>query len=103
MLKEKHPFLFLYPLLKSNTYGSVNSNILVNEENFAANLQLDALDQFNSYRFAHNHKIIKRGLLYFDLNLSTKIKNAGTSLKNKDEFSTDFNKDFVLLIYPISN
>ena len=103
MLKEKHPFLFLYPLLKSNTYGSVNSNILVNEENFAANLQLDALDQFNSYRFAYNHKIIKRGLLYFDLNLSTKIKNAGTSLKNKDEFSTDFNKDFVLLIYPISN
>jgi hypothetical protein len=60
-------------------------------------LSLDTIYQFNSYRFTSNSKITTRDTFNFGLGLSAKIRYASQSLKNKDEFTEDFNTDFVPL------
>lgn len=93
----------MYTLLRFSTSNSVNSNILFNEENFKVNLSLDTIYQFNSYRFTSNSKITTRDTFNFGLGLSAKIRYASQSLKNKDEFTEDFNTDFVPLKSLINN
>ncbi len=95
---EKHLFSLLYAPLKLTATGSLSSNIIYDGINYEANLPLEAVYKFNSYRFTYNYRIINTNTFKFGLGLSAKIRDAGSSLRNSNQFSEDFNAGFVPLI-----
>ncbi|TXD51000.1 MULTISPECIES: hypothetical protein [unclassified Polaribacter] len=99
---EKHYFSLLYAPLKLTATGSLNSDVLFDGINYKANLPLEAIYKFNSYRFTYNRRIINTDAFKLGLGLSAKIRDAGSSLRNENEFASDFNVGFVPLINIIS-
>jgi len=103
LLNNKHYFSILYAPLKSLVTGTIDRNILFDEKNFKANIQLEAIYKFNSYRLTYNRRIINNNNFKFGLGLSAKIRDAGTSLKNKELLSENFSIGFAPLINVLAN
>jgi hypothetical protein len=95
---EKHHFSLLYAPLKLKATGSLISNIIYDGINYEANLPLEAVYKFNSYRFTYNRRVISTNTFKLGLGLSAKIRAAGSSLRNSNQFSENFNVGFVPLI-----
>lgn len=89
----------LYPTLKLIAIGS---DTIFNSKTFEVNLALKAINQFNSYLFAYNRKILDKDHCKLGFSLSTKIRDAGLALENPNKFSKDFDVGFVPLINFIS-
>ena len=89
--------------LKIVANGTIDRDILFDEKNFMANLPLEAVYKFNSYRLTYNRRIISNDKFKFGLGFSAKIRDAGTSLKNKELLSENFSIGFVPLINLITN
>ena len=103
LLNNKHHFSILYAPLKSLVTGTIDRNILFDEMNFKANIPLEAVYKFNSYRLTYNRRIINNNNFKFGLGLSAKIRYAGTSLKNKELLSENFSIGFSPLINVLAN
>ena len=103
LLNNKHHFSILYAPLKSLVTGTIDRDILYDGKDFKANIPLEATYKFNSYRLTYNRRIIDDNKFKFGLGLSAKIRDAGTSLKNKELLSENFSIGFVPLINVLSD
>ena len=103
LLNNKHHFSILYAPLKSLVTGTIDRNILFDGKYFKANIPLEAVYKFNSYRLTYNRRITDNNKFKFGLGLSAKIRDAGTSLKNKELLSENFSVGFVPLINVLAN
>lgn len=103
LLNDKHHFSILYAPLKILVNGIIERDILFDGKNFIANRPLEAVYKFNSYRFTYNRRIISNNKFKFGLGFSAKIRDAGTSLKNKELLSENFSIGFVPLINVLAN
>jgi hypothetical protein len=103
LLNNKHHFSILYAPLKSLVTGTIDRNILFDGKYFKANIPLEAVYKFNSYRLTYNIRITDNDKFKFGLGLSAKIRDAGTSLKNKELLSKNFSVGFVPLINVLAN
>ena len=100
---EKNHFSMLYAPLKIVETGTLANDILFDGNNFKANMPIEAVYMFNSYRFTYNRRIISKDNFNFGLGLSAKIRDAGVSLKNSELFKENFNVGFAPLINLIAN
>jgi len=103
LLNNKHHFSILYAPLKSLVTGTIDRNILFDGKYFKANIPLEAVYKFNSYRLTYNIRITDNDKFKFGLGLSAKIRDAGASLKNKELLSKNFSVGFVPLINVLAN
>ena len=100
---EKNHFSILYAPLKIVETGTLANDILFDGNNFKANMPIEAVYMFNSYRFTYNRRIISKDNFNFGLGLSAKIRDAGVSLKNSELFKENFNVGFAPLMNLIAN
>ncbi len=100
---EKNHFSILYAPLKIVETATLANDILFDGNNFKANMPIEAVYMFNSYRFTYNRRIINKDNFNFGLGLSAKIRDAGVSLKNSELFKDNFNVGFAPLINLIAN
>ena len=70
----KNHFSFLYAPLKIVETGTIEKDILFDGKNFKANLPIEAVYKFNSYRFTYNRRIISKDNFKFGIGLSAKIR-----------------------------
>ena len=103
LLNSEHHFSFLYAPLKIVESVNTEKNILFDDKDFKANLPIEVVYKFNSYRFTYNRRIIIKDNFKFGLGLSAKIRDAGVSLKNKELLSENFSIGFVPLINLLAN
>lgn len=94
----KNHFSILYAPLKIVETGTIANDILFDEINFKANIPIEAVYKFNSYRFTYNRRIICKDNFKFGLGLSVKIRDAGVSLKNRALLRENFSIGFAPLI-----
>ena len=100
---EKNHFSLLYAPLKIVETGTIGKDILFDGKNFKANIPLEVVYKFNSYRFTYNRRIISKDNFKFGLGLSAKIRDAGFSLKNKDLLRENFSVGFAPLVNLLAN
>ena len=100
---EKYHFSFLYAPLKIVETGTIAKDILFDGNNFKANMPIEAVYKFNSYRFTYNRRMINKENFKFGLGLSAKIRDAGVSLKNSELLRENFSIGFAPLINLIAN
>lgn len=103
LLNKKNHFSFLYAPLKIFETGTIEKDILFDGKNFKANLPIEIIYKFNSYRFTYNRRIISKENFNFGLGLSAKIRDAGISLKNIEFLCENFSIGFVPLINLLAN
>ena len=99
----KNYFSFLYAPLKIVETGTIEKDILFDGKNFKANIPIEAIYKFNSYRFTYNRRIINKANFKFGIGLSAKIRDAGVSLKNRELSSENFSIGFAPLINLLAN
>ena len=99
----KDYFSFLYAPLKILETGTIEKDILFDGKTFEANIPIEAVYKFNSYRFTYNRRIINKDNFKLGIGLSAKIRDAGVSLKNKELFIENFNIGFAPLFNFITN
>jgi hypothetical protein len=99
----KNHFSFLYAPLKIVENGTLEKDILFDDNNFKANIPIEAVYKFNSYRFTYNRIIISKENFKLGVGLSLKIRDAGFSLKNRELSSEYFSIGFVPLINVLAN
>ena len=100
---EKNHFSILYAPLKIVETGTLEKDILFDGKIFKANIPIQTVYKFNSYRFTYNRRIISKDNFKFGLGLSAKIRDAGVSLKNRELLSQNFSVGFAPLINLIAN
>lgn len=100
---KKNHFSILYAPLKIVTTGTLEKDILFDGKNFKANIPIEAVYKFNSYRFTYNRNIVCKDNFKFGLGLSAKIRDAGFSLKNSEFTQENFSIGFVPLINLIAH
>ena len=103
LLNGKNHFSLLYAPLKIVETGTLEKDILVDEKNFKANIPIEVVYKFNSYRFTYNRTIICKDNFKFGLGLSAKIRDAGVSFKNRELLSENFSIGFAPLINVLAN
>ena len=99
----KDYFSFLYAPLKILETGTIEKDILFDGKTFEANIPIEAVYKFNSYRFTYNRRIINKDNFKLGIGLSAKIRDAGVSLKNSALLSENFTIGFAPLINLIAN
>lgn len=100
---EKNHFSFLFAPLKIAENGTLGKDILFDGKNFKANIPIEAVYKFNSYRITYNRRIISKEKFKFGLGASAKIRDAGVSLKNRELLSKKFSIGFAPLINLLAN
>jgi len=103
LTNEKEHFSFLYAPLKIVETGTIDRDILFDGKNFKANIPIEAVYKFNSYRFTYNRRVINKDNFKLGIGLSAKIRDAGSSLKNREHFSENFTVGFAPLINLLAN
>ena len=99
----KNHFSLLYAPLKIVETGTLVKDILVDGKNFKANIPIEVVYKFNSYRFTYNRIIISKDNFKFGLGLSAKIRDAGVSFKNSELLSENFSIGFAPLMNLLAN
>jgi hypothetical protein len=103
LLNGKNHFSLLYAPLKIIETGTIEKDILFDGKNFKANIPIEVVYKFNSYRFTYNRIIISKDNFKFGFGLSAKIRDAGFSLKNRELLSENFSIGFAPLINLLAN
>ena len=103
LLNNKHHFSVLYAPLKTFVTGTLSKNILFDGKDFKANIPLEAIYTFNSYRLTYNRRILIKDNFILGLGISAKIRDAGISLKNEKVLSENSSIGLVPLMNIIAN
>jgi hypothetical protein len=99
----KNHFSLLYAPLKIVETGALEKDILFDGKNFKANIPIEVVYKFNSYRFTYNRIIVSKDNFKLGLGLSVKIRDAGVSFKNRELLSENFSIGFAPLINLLAN
>lgn len=103
LLNNKHHFSVLYAPLKILVTRTLSRNILFDGKDFKANIPLEAIYKFNSYRLTYNRRILIKNNFILGLGISAKIRDAGISLKNEEVLTENFSIGFVPLMNVLAN
>jgi hypothetical protein len=103
LVNGKNHFSILYAPLKIVETGTIEKDIVFDGKNFKANVPIEVVYKFNSYRFTYNRRIISKDNFNLGLGLSAKIRDAGVSLNNREFLSQNFSIGFVPLINLIAS
>ena len=103
ILNKKNHFSILYAPIKIVQTGTLEKDILFDGKFFKANIPIEAVYKFNSYRFTYNRRIISKDNFKLGLGLSAKIRDAGVSLMNSEFLRENFSIGFAPLINLIAN
>jgi len=103
LLNNKHHFSVLYAPLKTLVAGILSRNILFDGKDFKANIPLEAIYKFNSYRFTYNRRILIKNNFILGIGVSAKIRDAGISLKNEEVLSENFSVGLIPLMNILAN
>lgn len=98
LLRNKHKISILYAPLKFVVNGTVDKNILFDGETFNANVPLTAIYKFNSYRLTYTNRLVIHEDFKTGFGVSLKIRDAGVSLKNEENFKENFSVGFAPLL-----
>lgn len=97
ILDNKHNFSILYAPLSFAVMGVLERDILYDGKVFKAQNKIEASYKFNSYRFTYNRYMFVDETCKIGVGGSLKIRDAGSSLKNKELFEENFSIGFVPL------
>ena len=100
---EKEHFSFLYAPLEIVETGTIDRDVIFDGNNFKANIPIEAVYKFNSYRFTYNRRVISKDNFKLGIGLSAKIRDAGVSLKNRELLSENFTVGFAPLVNLLAN
>ncbi len=103
LFDRKNHLSVLYAPLKIVVTGTIEKDILFDGNFFKANIPIEAVYKFNSYRLTYNRRIISKENFTFGLGLSAKIRDAGISLENRELLVENFSIGFAPLINIIAS
>ena len=95
---SKHTLSVLLAPLSLNASGRVNKSIRFFEEDFPANIPLEAVYRFNSYRLTYRYDLIRKKNLRLGVGLTAKIRDAAISVEDDNKKSEKTNVGFVPLL-----
>jgi hypothetical protein len=88
----------LYAPLTLNASGSVDREVIFEDETFDPNVELDGVFRFNSYRLSYQHYWFIGDKLDVGLGITAKVRDAAISLEDATHPSEKTNIGFVPLI-----
>ena len=97
-LGSKHTLSVLVAPLSLNASGNIDKSIRFNGEEFPANIPLEAVYRFNSYRLTYRYDFIRNKNLRLGFGITAKIRDAAISVEGNDKKSENTNVGFVPLI-----
>jgi len=95
---SKHTLSVLLAPLSLNASGRVNKSIRFFEEDFPADIPLEAVYRFNSYRLTYRYDLIRKENLSLGFGLTAKIRDAVVSVEGDNKKSEKTNVGFVPLL-----
>lgn len=96
-IKDKHNLYFLVAPFSLKAEGAVDKVIKYNEEDFPANIPLEAEYKFNSYRITYRYDLLKNENWKMGLGFTAKIRDASISMKGSNKYTEKTNAGFVPL------
>lgn len=98
IVENKHTLSFLFAPLRLNAKGVVNYPIRFEDTLFPANINLNGVYRFNSYRLTYRYNLLNQERFILGLGLTAKIRDAEISLEGNGIKSKKTNVGFVPLI-----
>jgi len=95
---SKHTLSVLLAPLSLNASGRVNKSIRFFEEDFPAEIPLEAVYRFNSYRLTYRYDLIRKQNLRLGFGFTAKIRDAAISVEGNNKKSEKTNVGFVPLL-----
>ena len=83
-LNDKHNFTLLIAPLTLHPKGRINNDVYFEGVNFPANVDIDAIYKFNSYRIAYRYDLIRMKKLELGLGLTIKVRDAKIALESAE-------------------
>ena len=97
-IKSRHTFSLLYAPLEIKSEGTVKKEILFEGISFPANVSLEGIYQFNSYRLTYRYRLIHKPKFELGLGFTAKIRDAKIALLSNGLSSEKTNTGFVPII-----
>lgn len=95
---KRHSVSILIAPLTLNASGSVDREVIFEDESFAANVPLDGVFRFNSYRLSYQYHWSVRDNMSLGLGVTAKIRDAAVSIEDSTHLSKKTNLGFVPLV-----
>ena len=91
-LGKRHTLSILYAPLTIKGKGQIGEDVFFEDQTFAANMPLEGLYKFNSYRFTYRYELIRKPRVALGIGLTAKIRDAEVRLTGGglESSSTDF-------------
>jgi hypothetical protein len=97
-LNSRHMFSIFAAPLSLDASGKINSPLRFFEEEFAANIPLEARYTFNSYRFTYRYDFVRNKKWRIGAGLTAKIRDAAIRVEGNGKSEEKANVGFVPLI-----
>ena len=97
-IAPRHVVSALAAPLTLHASGTINRPIVFFEEQFPANVPLEATYQFNSYRLTYRYEFLQREKWRFGIGITAKVRDAITRIEGAGRSETKTNVGFVPLV-----
>jgi hypothetical protein len=97
-LSERHQLSFLVAPLRFESSGTVDRDVDFNGVKFGANIPLNSLYRFDSYRVTYQYTWLSKERMRAGIGFTGKVRDASISLDNGSVYSEKANTGFVPLV-----